>query len=968
MCVVGGAASAEHIDLSKLETKDVRVLYYDPIQTYLTPYVAQAFENSFAFQQKTFDWTPWDKTTVYLRDLSDNGAAAVRATPTNALTIDIAPIATTFETFSPGERFFTLMNHELVHVATLDAWNETDRGWRDFFHGKPQPVAAHPETILYSYLAQPRTNVPRWYLEGTAVFMETWMGGGLGRAQGGYDEMVFRAMVRDNAHFYDALGLESEGTFVDFQIGANAYLYGTRFVSYLALIYGPEKVVEWMKRGPDSKAYYANQFEYVFGKPLDAAWNDWIQWEHDFQKKNLASVAQYPLTPVTPLTKAPLGSVSRSFYDPQTNSLIAGFRDLGAIANVSAVSLSDNSVRRLAILKGPALYRATSLAYDPDARQAYYTTDNNAFRDLMVVDVATGDSRMLLEDARIGDIAFNRADKSIWGIRHLNGLDTLVRIKPTHDGWNQVITFPYGHVLSDLDISPDGTLLSASVGEVSGEQRLEVYRIDELLAGNARSIATLSLGTSIPEGGAFSADGRYVYATAYYTGVSNVYRLDVTNNTYDAVSNAETGLFRPVPMPDGSLIAFEYTGQGLLPVKLDPKPLNDLGNIKFLGAEVAAQHPIVKDWAVGPPSRIPLEQLITDRGFYKPEDELAFDGMYPIVAGYKGHLALGWHFQFEDPLQYDLLQANISVSPAGNITGGEWFHADVSYSDLYWRLKYWHNDADFYDLFGPVDRSRKGDAVSIGYHEVLIWDLPRRLDMTAEAAFYSGLDTLPGAQNVASGASSLGTAKIEFTFTNTQTSIGAIDNEAGYRANGTFKVDYQRERLFPHIYGGFDFGTTLPWAHTSAWLYTSAGLSAGTKTSPLDYFYFGSFGNNYVDVREVKRYREYDSLPGFDIDEISARSFVKSVAELNLPPIRFADIGTPYVYLSSIRPAAFGGVLEADPGMTTARTLETVGFQVDFNFTVAVHLPMTFSVGYAHGFGDGIGGGHEEIMASLKIL
>jgi len=274
VCVVGGAASAEHIDLSKLETKDVRVLYYDPIQTYLTPYVAQAFENSFAFQQKTFDWTPWDKTTVYLRDLSDNGAAAVRATPTNALTIDIAPIATTFETFSPGERFFTLMNHELVHVATLDAWNETDRGWRDFFHGKPQPVAAHPETILYSYLAQPRTNVPRWYLEGTAVFMETWMGGGLGRAQGGYDEMVFRAMVRDNAHFYDALGLESEGTFVDFQIGANAYLYGTRFVSYLALIYGPEKVVEWMKRGPDSKAYYANQFEYVFGKPLDAAWND----------------------------------------------------------------------------------------------------------------------------------------------------------------------------------------------------------------------------------------------------------------------------------------------------------------------------------------------------------------------------------------------------------------------------------------------------------------------------------------------------------------------------------------------------------------------------------------------------------------------------------------------------------------------------------------------------------------------
>ena len=37
------------------------------------------------------------------------------------------------------------------------------------------------------------------------------MAGGYGRAQGAYDEMVFRAMVRDNAHFYSPLGLEAEG-------------------------------------------------------------------------------------------------------------------------------------------------------------------------------------------------------------------------------------------------------------------------------------------------------------------------------------------------------------------------------------------------------------------------------------------------------------------------------------------------------------------------------------------------------------------------------------------------------------------------------------------------------------------------------------------------------------------------------------------------------------------------------------
>ena len=104
------------------------------------------------------------------------------------------------------------------------------------------------------------------------MFIETWMGGGLGRAQGGYDEMVFRAMVRDDAHFYDPLGLVSRGTRIDFQVGANAYLYGTRFFTWLAYAYSPEKVVAWMRRDEGSARYYADQFEQVFGMPLDEAW------------------------------------------------------------------------------------------------------------------------------------------------------------------------------------------------------------------------------------------------------------------------------------------------------------------------------------------------------------------------------------------------------------------------------------------------------------------------------------------------------------------------------------------------------------------------------------------------------------------------------------------------------------------------------------------------------------------------
>ena len=43
----------------------------------------------------------------------------------------------------------------------------------------------------------------------------------------------------------------------------------------------------------------------------------------------------------------------------------------------------------------------------------------------------------------------NRADKSIWGIRHLNGIATLVRIPPPYKQWDRVHSFAYGTVLYD---------------------------------------------------------------------------------------------------------------------------------------------------------------------------------------------------------------------------------------------------------------------------------------------------------------------------------------------------------------------------------------------------------------------------------------------------------------------------------------------------------------------------------------
>ena len=953
--------------LSTLETKNLSLLYIDPIQTYLTPYLGRAFENALAFHEKEFHWKPWERTTVLLKDFSDYGNAAALGSPNNMVLLDVAPLSLSMETFSPGERFFTLTNHELAHVAAIDAWNSRDAFWRRFLGGKPVPLQKHPESILYNFLTSPRNLTPRWYMEGSAVFFETWMAGGLGRAQGGYDEMVFRAKVRDHNRIFSPLGLESEGTQVDFMVGANSYLYGTRFFSYLALTYGPEKTVEWLRRSEDSKAFYAAQFEHVFGKPLNAAWADWITFEQGFQTRNLAEIARYPLTEVHHLSPAGLGSMSRGFVDDRTNSLVAAFRYPGRIGFLGRMDLATGKVTSLTDLDGMMLYKVTSVAFDPDSRTAFYTNQNYAFRDLNAIDIDTGKKRRLLTDARIGDLAFNRADKSLWGIRHQNGFVTLVRIPAPYTSFNQIKTFRYGEVLFDLDVSPDGQLISASYGANDGKQSVRVWKREDLEQGNAEDpIATLSLEPSIPENFTFTPDGKALLGNSYYTGVSNVFRFDIASGKYDVLTNASTGFFRPQLRPDGQLLVYDYAGDGFNPSLIQPEVRSDLAPVRFLGTEVIKAHPELKQWGIGSPAKVPLDDMITARGFYNPTKRMRFDAHYPIVSGYDRQLAFGYYFHVADPLQFRQLSATVAVSPFGHLKTSERLHLNLDYQTPYWKLSYWHNLADVYDLAGPVLRSRKGDAVIASYSKPLIYDPPRQLDVFGSAAVYFGLDQLPSAQNIVSP-KDLRSAEIGLRYTNTTKAQGGVDHEKGIAGRIAIGADQADGEFYPKLYGGLDLGTALPWSNSSAWIYANAGLVGGQRSSPLAAYYFGSFRINYVDDRSEKRYREMESFPGFEIDEIAARRFAKVTGEVNLPPIRFAEVGTAAFYLSHVRPALFAGAMATTSPTGAGHTYLDAGAQLDLNFTVALRLPMVFSVGVAGGWADG-DYRKTELLASLKIM
>ena len=964
--------------LVSLETADQRLIYVDPLQTFLAPHAARCFQNALVTHQNVLGFAPGEKATIFLRDYSDYGNASASGVPRNILLFDIAPMSFTFETFSTSERMCNLMNHELVHVIATEQANRADKRARNVFRGKISPDAKHPETIFYSYLTNPRVFAPRWYHEGIAVFLETWMGGGYGRAQGAYDEMVFRSMVRDNAYFYDPLGLESEGSRIDFQVGVNHYLYGTRFLSYLAYTYSPEKLIAWVRRQEGSQSHYTAQFQQVYGKALDDVWQDWIKFERGFQTKNLDAVRLFETTTYQDISDRGLGSVSRAFYNPNTRRLNWALRYPGVVAHIGDMSIDDGKMRNLADIKGPMLYSVTSLALDAESNTMFYTADNYALRDLMSIDMETGETRMLQKDIRVGELVFNKSGRALWGVRHANGMATLVRMPYPYEKWNQIHSFPYGQVLYDMDISPDGKYLSTSFGEADGAQSLRVFEVDKLLDDDVTPFRKFDFGQALPEGFVFSPDGRFLYGSSYFTGISNIFRYELATEELEAVSNAESGFFRPIPRDDGSLIVFRYTGQGFVPTIIDPKPLDDVSAISFLGTEIIRKYPQLQEWQVGSPADVPLDELITNESDYSGFGNIGLQSIYPIVEGYKDEFAFGFNASFSDPIMLEIIDLSVSNSINSDLPSGEDIHAELMWQHVStrqtplsgtWTMALRHNPADFYDLFGPTKLGLKGQSASVGYAKTLVYDQPREMNVEFDLSHYINLDTLPRYQNVNVTFDELTTLSASLSYSYVRKSLGSVDDEKGYKWRIVGSQSHVNGDNIPKFFGNFDFGYALPWGHSSIWLRNSAGFAIGEVDDEFANFFFGGFGNNYVDRGDIKRYRHDYAMPGFELNELGGRNYYRSMLEWNLPPVRFRNVGGSRFYLSWARPALFASTIVTNSDNSSIRrNVSSIGAQVDFQFTILSQLSMTLSMGYAVGFGDGVIGSPDEFMVSLKVL
>ena len=387
-----------------------------------------------------------------------------------------------------------------------------------------------------------------------------------------------------------------------------------------------------------------------------------------FQLANLAAIRKYPITPYRDVTSRALGSVSRAYYDPASKKIYAAFNYPGVVAHVGAIDIESGAVQRIMPIKGPVIYTVTSLAWDPDARALFYTTDNGSFRDLVQLDPATGKTRMLQKDARIGDIVFSKSDKALWGLRHLNGFVTIVRIPAPYTSWEQIVTLPYGTIAYDLDVSPDGTKLVASFGEITGAQDVRVLSIEALEEARHHAAGAVRLR-------AVGAERLHLFRR-WPLPLRQLVSARASPTSFATSSRAARSKRSATPTPDFSVRCRSAAttcwcsgtpAAASSPPASPPSRSPTSSPITFLGERLAADHPVVRSWNVGSPLVIPYDTLDKRQQPYRLFGGLRPESFYPIVQGYKDTAAVGMRLNLSDRIRLNRASVAASFAPIADL-------------------------------------------------------------------------------------------------------------------------------------------------------------------------------------------------------------------------------------------------------------------------------------------------------------
>lgn len=923
-------------------------LIYKLSHAHLANYILSCAENSFKRLSAIFNYTPKEKIIINTYDVSDYGFGATTNVPQDYIRLEIEALEPGYEAVSYNERIQWLLSHELVHIVVNDQESDVETFIRNIF-GKVPPEKIQPFTTIYSVLGNFTRYTPRWYQEGIAVFMETWLSGGYGRTLGNFDEMYFRTLVFQGKKFPTPDDIETIYSHRSIFLENIFYFYGTRFVSYLAVHYGINKVIDWFKTYPNQNfTGFIGKFRDVFGKVFKDEWNNFIKDETQFQTENINLLKTSETTQVKNLSTDNFGWVTQPYYDAKTLSIIFGYHKSANLATLQKFHLLTKRSENFATLPTPSMLQVASTAFDESNNLFFYTTNNNKlFRDVWVIDLFTKDEKVLFPDSRIGNISVSAKTHDFWGVQQQGGISTLVFSEYPYREIIPVFTFDFGEELFHLSVSPSGDRLLAVLHKPNGQQSIVMFNCDELLGEEAVSIRNLTSEGS-PENPSWSRDENSIFWNAYTNGVSNIYRYDFRDSSITALTHCITGLFKPIEVSRDSLFAFEFTTDGFLPIMIANKPAIFLPAIRYYGQKIIDKEPKVYDWVLDDADKIVDQSDFEYEKPYNSFKNLHLHSFVPVVSGFQNEVVFGLFTRISDPLLLNDFYLELGVSPIRKARTYPFWHLKFKYDfrqRLY--LEYSYNGAEFFDLFNSRKRGMIGSQIKVGHTHYWLYDQPHTIKQELSLSLFTGIEYVND-NLVRVSEPDFGVAVYNIISTNLRRTIGSSDYEYGDQYSLTltlYSTNFDKPDML--LNGYIDYDRYALWIsdHNVAHLKLAGGYLLDNEKVFQGRFFFGGFGNRAVDNDNIRQFRRIFRFPGIPIYSMMATKFLKFMFENDFPPIRVSGWNIDDQYVNHFDFSIYSQSLYTNASQ--GNFWINLGAQLDIKFKHWYNLESTFSAGIA---------------------
>ncbi len=546
-------------------TPHFRVHYHDGLAE-LAQRVAGLAERAHAALVPELASAPSQVTQIVLSDSSDDANGLAIARPYNAILLLVNAPPDMSALGGYDDWYDLLVVHEYTHVVHVDSTT-----------GLPGLINA-----IFGKLYTPNDWQPRFVLEGLGVAMESEHTEG-GRLGGTQYEMYLRADVLDGR----VVPLDQLSNTPRRWPGSNlAYVYGSKFLSWISDVYGPGTFAAVTADYSDDVIPFGinRSLHRVTGRTYPELYQAFVADLERQVRITKQAIEARGLRQGVRLTRGGQLAFSPRFLAPRcapdgASSLVYVRDDGHDPAGLYRVPLSpdagdEHELLTRASSRGLAVAPDCGLVFDSVApsRRRHLLSDlfeleaferapggEEASRRRLSVgrrarspDVSPDGRRIAYVTSRAGTTTLRIADRGEDGqLENARVLVPSVR-------YEQAFTPRF---------SPDGKRLAYGVWRTGGYRNL---RVVELESGE---FVELFQDRAIDQQPSWSADGRTLYFSSDRSGVANVYAYELESGRLQQVTNVLTGAYYPEVSPDGrTLVYVGYDSHGfdLYAMPLEP--------------------------------------------------------------------------------------------------------------------------------------------------------------------------------------------------------------------------------------------------------------------------------------------------------------------------------------------------------------------------------------------------------------